>query len=160
MCFTNDAAPLQGRQGASTLYVHPGFVHVARGETQLTTLVGSCVAVACWDFHVGWGGMNHFLLPAGPSGPRYARGAVDELVSRLEAAGAERHRLRAKLFGGAHVLEAFRQSQHAIGERNIQAARELLAELGVPVTGESVGGDRGRKVTFRAAEGDALVRLI
>ena len=157
--------------GASTpasalpsVYLHPGQLVVATQPMQVTTIVGSCVAVCLWDPFLSIGGTNHFLLPTGlkTSGARlkYGNIATEELVERLVQAGARVGRLRAKLFGGACVLEAMQGTANHLGQKNVQAAREALAKAGIPIVDEDVGGSHGRKLIYHPHEGCALVKLL
>ena len=109
-----------------TVYLAPGRLFASGDAEQLTTILGSCVAVCLFDREAGVGGMNHFLLPSGtPASARYADSAMPALVERVLGLGASRARLRAKLFGGACVVEALR-ANHPLGARNLAAAREWL----------------------------------
>jgi chemotaxis protein CheD len=145
---------------AKRVYLAPGQLFASSEPVQATTILGSCVAVCLWDLDAGIGGLNHFLLPEGaPPGPRFAAQAVPLLVSKVVQLGASPARLRAKLFGGACVLDAFRVSQ-ALGARNVEAARQLLAAAQIHVVAEDVGGDLGRKLVFEVQTGSAWIRAI
>src|SRR5579864_7429161 len=50
------------------VYLQPGALHASAEATQVTTILGSCVAVCLWDSKLHTGGMNHFLLPVGRLG--------------------------------------------------------------------------------------------
>jgi chemotaxis protein CheD len=136
-------------------------VIVAAEPTEIVTILGSCVAVCAWDAPRGIGGANHFLLPyrAGTS-PRFGNVATHELVERLLWLGCRRDDLRAKLVGGACVMDAFRGRPEHLGAQNIAAARRALADEGVHVVGSDVGGARGRRLSFQTASGLCRVRLI
>jgi chemotaxis protein CheD len=82
------------------------------------------------------------------------------LITRVLELGGRRSRLLAKVFGGACVLEAFRADGESLGARNVEVARERLRERGIPVVGEDVGGDHGRKVVFHVRTGGAWVRAV
>jgi len=145
---------------AVRVYLAPGRLYASAGPVQVTTILGSCVAVCLWDASERVGGINHFLLPEGvPASPRFGASAIPQLIDEVLALGARRSRLRAKVFGGASVLEAFRHS-HPLGLRNVEVARERLSAAQVPVVGEDVGGDHGRKVVFDVQTGSAWVRAI
>ena len=151
------ASPLRA---AKRVYLAPGQLFASSEAVQATTILGSCVSVCLWDLEAGVGGLNHFLLPEGATAsPRFASHAVPLLVRQVVELGAGRERLRAKLFGGACVLEAFRASQ-ALGARNVEAARELLAAEQIRVVAEDVGGDLGRKLVFEVQTGSAWIRAI
>jgi len=145
---------------ATALYLHPGQIAVSDRPLTISTVLGSCVAVCLWDEARGTGGMNHYLLPVSPKGSasaRYADHAVPELVARVRSAGGG-GALVAKVFGGACVIEAFHHDQ--LGDRNVEAARELLRRAGVPIVAEDVGGRRGRKLHFCLADGRVAVRVL
>ena len=79
---------------------------------------------------------------------------VDELVR----AGANRERLVAKITGGANMFETSYQTLiNSIGARNAKSARETLAELGIPLLAEEIGGNRGRSVEFDLSTGTMIV---
>ena len=142
-------------------YLAPGRLFASAEDAQVTTILGSCVAVCLWDPQAEVGGMNHFLLPSGrPASPRFGDSAVALLIGRLLELGAHRSRMSAKVFGGACVLEAFRADEWSLGARNVDMAREQLAAASIPVVGEDVGGDLGRKLVFHVRTGAAWVRAI
>ena len=139
------------------------YIRVIQGECHvsddpdvvLTTILGSCVAACIRDPQAGVGGMNHFLLPGDanrpPSGEaeRYGAYLMEVLVNGLLRRGANRHRLEAKLFGGASVVK----SLSPIGRLNAEFARRFLATEGIRIVGESLGDERGRRVEYRPVSG-------
>lgn len=144
-------------------YLQPGQLIAAPEPLEISTVLGSCVAVCLWDRRRGQGGANHFLLPShggAQASPRYGDVAVGQLVAALLALGSRRDDLVAKLFGGASVISAFRGVREQLGVRNVAVARHLLAQERVPVVAEDVGGQRGRKLIFHTDDGLARVRLI
>ena len=105
------------------------------------------------------GGINHFLLPDGaPASPRFGDSAVPMLVTSVLEKGARRSELRARVIGGASVIEALRAAP--LGRRNVEAARGRLQAERIPIVGEDVGGYVGRKLVFEVQTGKALVRPI
>jgi chemotaxis protein CheD len=155
---------LAERSNVPTVYLHPGQLHAAAGRGLITTLLGSCVSVCLFDPIRGVGGANHFLLPHYASGahasPRYGPPAIYALLDRLLRLGAERTRLEAKVFGGACVLEGMRAGPRQLGVSNVEVARAVLGQEGIPVRAEDVGGTLGRKVVFRVHDGAAWVKVI
>lgn len=146
-------------------YLHAGHIFVSRVPCRVTTILGSCVAVGMWDPVTRVGGLNHFLLPHytenGLTSARFGNVAVHKLIEALVAAGGRRKHFKAKLFGGACVLQAFqRGSSGRLGERNVQVARDVLAEEGIQVCAEDVEGERGRKLIFQTHDGTAWVRSL
>jgi chemotaxis protein CheD len=146
--------------GPSKLYLAPGRLYASADRVCVTTILGSCVAVCLYDPDHHVGGINHFLLPSGfPTSPRFGDAAVPLLIESVLARGAHRPTLRAKLFGGACVLEAFR-SQDPLGSQNVRIARARLQAEHIPIVAEDTGGGHGRKLLFELHTGDAWVRAI
>ena len=143
------------------VYLQPGQLYAAAQPSAVTTVLGSCVAICLWDPLTSVGGMNHYLLPffagAGNGSPRFGNVAMAQLLDRLQALGASRSRLQAKVFGGACVLEAFQAREGHLGEKNAGVAFKLLDELGIPVVSRDVGGRSGRKLIFHTDLGNAWV---
>jgi chemotaxis protein CheD len=148
-----------------SVYLYPGDAFVSDCPVELTTILGSCVAVCLWDPSLRVGGMSHFLLPASPLGQsaslRFGDASIPALLSSLERLGSRKQSLQAKLFGGAAVnLGVQPQVGVALGQRNVGIARRLLGEIGIPVMAEDVGGTAGRKLRFRTDDGSALVKVL
>lgn len=63
----------------------------------------------------------------------------------------------AKIFGGGNM---FSDSQvQDVGARNIAKARQLLAEAGLAVAAENVGGDGYRRLYFDVASGEVWIKF-
>ncbi len=153
-----DAAP------RPTVYVHAGQVFASPVGTDVTTILGSCVAICLWDAAIGVGGINHYMLSldrsaASPS-LRHGGFATEELLLALSRFGAVRSRLQAKVFGGACILQSFRQGGSDLGQKNVDMARSLLQAEHIHIVGEDVGGPRGRKLIFSTDSGEALVKRL
>jgi chemotaxis protein CheD len=126
--------------------------------------LGSCVAIAIYDPTTKLGGLGHMLLPTSPaqgaigSESKYVDAGIELMVDSLVESGADRNALIAKIAGGANMFESVYQTLiNSIGARNARSARETLAKLGIPVTGEEIGGNRGRTVEFDLASGELMV---
>ncbi len=141
-----------------------GRVNIVQGEhfvtadpgVMVSTLLGSCVAACLRDPLLGVGGMNHFLLPGRGGGLqadslRFGVHAMELLVNALLARGARRERLEAKLFGGAHMLDALAD----VGRRNSDFAKDFLHAEAIAHVGGSLGGTMARRVQFWPASGRA-----
>lgn len=143
-------------------------VHVIQGDfaisdrphTYLTTVLGSCVAVCLHDPARKIGGLNHFLLPGGSGDGqdcmRYGAYAMELLINSLLKQGAERHRLVAKVFGGARMTKGLRD----IGGANAEFAETFLKDEGIPVIAGDLRGDKARRVRFWPANGAAKLLLV
>jgi chemotaxis protein CheD len=140
---------------------------VARGDVVISTLgLGSCVAIVLHDALAGVGGLAHVLLPdaslSRDSGNRakFASTAVPLLLEEMRALGA-RGPVTAKLVGGASMFAQLLPSSGInMGERNVEAARQALAEARIPIAAQDTGGEHGRSVYLHVADGRVDVRSI
>jgi chemotaxis protein CheD len=110
--------------------------------------------------------MNHFMLPASGTGceppvepGRYGIHAMDLLIGAMQKAGADRRRLVAKVFGGAHVLLAPEQGA-SIPERNIQFIESFMRTEGIPVASSDVGGYLPRRIHLHSDTGLVYVKRL
>jgi len=110
--------------------------------------------------------MNHFLLPdSGQSDPygapisssnRYGVFAMESLINALLARGANKSRLRVKLFGGGRILSQLSD----VGARNIEFVRRFVETERLPVEAEDLGGEQARRVLMFPATGRVRVRKL
>ncbi|ADO72502.1 chemotaxis protein CheD [Stigmatella aurantiaca] len=150
--------------GGRTLYLHPGDIFVSGTSAEVTTVLGSSIAVSLWDAHLRRGGLSHFLLPKAPAlqvpSIRYGDLAIPSLVDQLSRLGSQRQHLQAGMFGGAILEGPGPETGASLGHRNTQLARTLLRELDIPLVAEDVGGAFGRKLRFRTEDGTVLLKTL
>lgn len=128
-------------------------------NTEMSTILGSCVATCLFDPAARIGGMNHFLL-AEPSGSAVAEGfdsdfglyLMELLINEMLHLGASKQRMKGRLYGGANI----NADLSPIGFANAKFAREFLRREGIEQTHEDLEGRNARRVHFRPASG--LVR--
>jgi chemotaxis protein CheD len=125
-----------------------------------TTILGSCVATCISDPVRGIGGMNHFLLPGDDRSDRaslrYGVNAMELMINALLKQGARRERLEAKLFGGARML----QGLHNIGRSNADFALWFLEAEKIRCVGQSLGGERARKLRYWPHSGQVQQQFV
>ncbi len=145
------------------VFLYPANIHVAVQPTNISTLLGTCIAVCLWDPITKLGGMNHYLLALwngeGLASPKYGNIAIEKLVNLMEAHGASRKRMIAKVFGGKTGSNS-QNIAYGIGMRNIQVAFDLLQEMNIPIEAQNVGGEHGRNIKFDTSTGKILMRYI
>ncbi|QKV19605.1 chemotaxis protein CheD [Oricola thermophila] len=130
--------------------------------TIMSTVLGSCVAACIFDPEARVGGMNHFLLPGNPDrdgsdqSRRYGVYLMEMLLNALYQKGAERSRLRVKLFGGARVIE----STSDAGAKNAEFAENFIRNEGLALVSTSLGGFQGRRIEFEPTTGKARQKFI
>jgi chemotaxis protein CheD len=147
-------------EGLPRHYVHAGQFIVLKGPAEITTILGTCVAVCLWDAEKGIGGLNHYLLPQLVNGsaasPRFGLFAFQALLAEVKRQGGTR--LTAKVFGGMQAT--MKTLRDDLGKSNSDLAFRLLAEARIPVQAQDVGGPKGRKLIFRVPTGEAWVRYL
>ncbi len=130
------------------------------GETLITVGLGSCVAIVLYDAVARIGGMAHVLLPSpglsrdDSNRAKFPQTAVPRLLELMSQCGASPRRLTGRLVGGASMFSSLAApGTIQMGDRNVVASRQALNQHGIPLTGESVGGDYGRTVRLTVADG-------
>ena len=146
-------------------------VHVSQGEVYVTqnpaecvgTVLGSCVSAVLWDAEAQVGGLNHLLLPPDPAQVDLSSDTLGAQVNLMEllingilAAGGDRARLRAKVFGGAKMITGLSDA----GARNAAFVTEFLADEGIPCEAQSLGGISARRLRTWPAYGRVLQRTL
>jgi chemotaxis receptor (MCP) glutamine deamidase CheD len=139
-----------------------GDVFASSKPAEVSTTLGSCVAVCLFDSDSRYGGMNHFALPSGDSCSRnvasFGIHAMELLINEIMTMGGDRRSLKAKVFGGAHVVSL--PGESCIGERNGQFIRDFLETESIPIAAKYLGGDRGMQVVFETHTGRARLKLL
>ena len=113
--FESPISYFDKRFGIEAIKLLPGQYFVTTQDKVLVTVLGSCVAACLFDPKTGIGGMNHFMLPSVNKTilqleqddclvTKYGIHAMEILINELVKAGAEKARLKAKVFGGGNAL--------------------------------------------------------
>jgi chemotaxis protein CheD len=128
--------------------------------------LGSCVGIGIYDPISHVGALLHAVLPkcnnaTDPTPAKYVDTGVKMLLDQVVQAGALKNRLIIRMAGGANILNSPSLSAtFDIGNRNIQAARIALQELGLKTVNEEVGGQTGRTVRLYVATGKMTIRMM
>lgn len=145
--------------------IHIGEYYSSSEPAVITTILGPCVAVCLYDQASRTGGMNHILLPGDRENEscsgdaRYAINAMELLINQMMKLGADRYRLKAKVFGGAQIYPFLKQEM-AMGLKNIEMVIDFLIIERIPITNYNFGGSHPRKVYFYTTTGDVLLQKI
>ena len=143
-------------------------LNVCTPPNAITTLgLGSCVGVVLYDPVRKVCGMVHVMLPSSKqirnnqNIAKFADTGIDELLRRITAMGAQRKSIVAKIAGGAQMF-AFRSDNDMlrIGDRNVEATKEKLAQLRIPIIASDTGKSYGRTIEFYPDTGDLLIKSV
>jgi len=143
-------------------------LNVCASPNALTTLgLGSCVGIVLYDPVRKIAGMVHVMLPDSTkilnnaNKAKFADTGIDELITQMLTLGAERRVLIAKIAGGAQMF-AFSNTNEMmrIGERNIEATKLKLCDLGIGLKAEDTGANYGRTIEFYPETGALLIKSV
>lgn len=142
--------------------------NICRAPDAITTLgLGSCVGVTLFDSAKKIAGLAHIMLPDSTlvknnsNLAKFADTGIDACIDMMVKAGANRRGLIAKIAGGAQMF-AFGSNNDMlrIGERNIQATKKKLKELGIRIVAEDTGANYGRTIQFFPEDGTLLIKAV
>ena len=134
------------------VFLKPGELYISGRPVQVSTILGSCVAVTIFNARLCIGGICHALLPRSSSKDgqnefRYVDSAVTYMLRTFETLGVEKHELELKLLGGADVLERIDANIISVGKKNVQAALEIMKSEGIRPVVCDTGGTLGERYT-------------
>ncbi|MFH1090533.1 MAG: response regulator [Pseudomonadota bacterium] len=133
------------------VFLLPGEYIISKKPHDVTTLLGSCVAVCLYTRTGNFGGMNHFMLSTNATGERsgkYGDYSTQTIIQMMERGAGTLKGAEAMIFGGANVVGAIRSASN-IGENNVKMARKILEQYKIPVTQEQIGGNTGLKIRYQ-----------
>lgn len=141
-------------------------LNVCKSPDGITTLgLGSCVGIAIRDPVAKVGGLAHVMLPDSTAIEnnsnkfKFADTGIEELVKKIISIGGNKTRLEAKIAGGAQMF-AFQSKTDMlrVGDRNVEASKAKLKQLGIKLLAEDTGLNYGRTVVFYPETGDFIIR--
>lgn len=129
----------------------------------ITYALGSCIGICLYDQAIKLGALIHIMLPLNMEAGRtntmkYADTGIRETLRQMEAKGASRSRITAKIAGGAKMFEIKGGSLSNIGLRNIESVHTTLKREGIKLLQEDVGGTVARTLLFDVSNGLGCVR--
>jgi len=134
----------------------------------ITTLgLGSCVGIVLYDATKKLCGMVHVMLPDSTqiknnqNRAKFADTGIEALLEELLKRGATRRCITAKIAGGAQMF-AFTTNNDMlrVGERNVEATKRKLAQLGIPILAEDTGLTYGRTIEFFPENGNLIIKAV
>ncbi|QOY55783.1 chemotaxis protein CheD [Candidatus Sulfurimonas marisnigri] len=142
-------------------FIHVGEIHIGARETEISTILGSCISVCIYDYVRCVGGMNHYLVPLwnenGLQSPKYGNISIPRLIESMVNIGCDTKNMEAKIFGGANVIDVS-SVEMMVGRKNILIAKEILREYGIPIVAQDVGGEKGRRIMMRSDTGKVFLK--
>ncbi|CAM3076182.1 chemotaxis protein CheD [Filibacter tadaridae] len=128
---------------------------VKQPDTIRTSGLGSCVGVILYDETKKVAGLLHVMLPDSSLGKsdkvavaKFADTGVYALMELLKAEGVRPMSLKAKIAGGSQMFQFGSSDTIRIGPRNVEAVKQELKRLSIPLIAEDTGGASGRTIEF------------
>lgn len=150
----------------------PGKLFVGSGPGEVTTLLGSCVAVTMFNPRLKFAAICHAML-ADPDRVvrsideeaepyKYVSIVIPTMVETFRCNGISPEETEVKLFGGANVFGFANEKRRGrgIGLNNIQRAKELLHLYNLRISRSHVGGYIGRKLIFNTSTGIVWLKCL
>ena len=140
-----------------TIYTEQFYISDGN-DIEVSTVLGSCVAICLYDPISHIIGMNHYLLPfwngKGLKSLKYGNLNNKRLIEAMINTGSNMKRIEAKIFGGASI----NLTGIDIGKNNVMIARKILNEYNINIVGEDVGGYVGRKIIMSSKDGAVYLK--
>jgi chemotaxis protein CheD len=140
---------------------------VKEPKTIRTSGLGSCVGVVLYDEKKKVAGMVHIMLPDSGLGKsdkvnvaKFADTGIYALMELLKAEGVRPMALKAKVAGGSQMFQFGSSDTIRIGPRNVEAVKQELKRLSIPIMAEDTGGSSGRTIEFNPALSILNVRTV
>lgn len=150
---------------ANTVTVGIADLNVVKAPDVLVTYaLGSCVGICLYDAEKKIAGLAHIMLPHSKEAAqgidnkrRYADTGIAELIQKMTMMGANKARLTAKIAGGAQMFNAS-SAVFNIGERNVEAVKQVLSSYRIRILAEETGANFGRTQYFHGETGIMEIR--
>ncbi len=142
---------------------------VCKAPDNLTTIgLGSCIGIAIWDPSTKITGLAHIMLPDSTAIrnnsniAKFADTGIQKLYDDMIKLGANKSRMVAKIAGGAKMFELSggNASGINIGEKNANASKAKLRQLGIPLKAEDCGLNYGRTVEIHSETGKYIIKAV
>jgi len=151
--------------GKKFFHVNIGQLFVCREVAVIQTLLGSCISACLYDPAAKVCGMNHILLPGKADlqkfddTARYGINAMELLINEMSKLGALRSRLKAKVFGGGHVLTTV-PIDRSPGRKNVKFVMDYLNFEKIPLICKDTGGNWTRILHFHTDTFEIFVKKL
>lgn len=146
--------PLPAAEAPRHHVLHPGDVVCASRDDQLETLLGSCVAVLLTDRRRTVGALCHIVHAGGSATDptTYAAPALARLQALLQKRAIVLRLCQAWVFGGGNMFPGRYDSGH-VGDANARWVLQALADDGVQLIGQDLGGPQYRRLRWTVGSG-------
>ena len=136
-------------------------IFISEEQIEITTMLGSSVAITIYDRVLKNGGLLHFLEPnwngIGIQSCKYGDVGTSEIIQMFLKNGSLKENLIANIIGGA-TIGKFDIEILPIGIRNVQSAKRVLDKEDIAVDIVEVGKEVGRYLSFNSETGEVKIK--
>nr|WP_321399265.1 chemotaxis protein CheD [uncultured Desulfobacter sp.] len=133
-------------------------------DNVVTYSLGSCIGLVIYDPFAKAGGILHYMLPesgidqekAAKKPYMFADTGIPRLFKAAYALGAQKHRIKIFVAGGAEILD--QNGFFNIGKRNYLALKKMFFKNKVMIDKQEVGGNINRTVRIEIATGEIFMK--
>ncbi len=152
---------------SSSVVVQIADMKMARQSgTLITYALGSCVGITLYDPKIKLGAMLHVILPLSQKPVeehphKFADTGIKSMLRKMAIMGGNKRNYVCKIAGGAKMFQTFDTSTLGnIGQRNIDAVKQVLRAEGISVSGTDVGGSMARTMSLDLDSGVVNIRCM
>jgi len=134
-------------------------------ETLVAFSIGSGIGMTIHDPVGGVGGVLNFILPdstkANGTNPEkspfmFADTGITAFLKALFEQGAKAENLKVVIAGGAHIID--QTGVFNIGQKNLAALKNSLADYDVKIHHEAIGGTKSRAISLEIGSGRSIIK--
>lgn len=140
---------------------------IARQEgTVITHALGSCIGITFYDPAIKLGALLHIMLPQATDPKttsvfKFADTGIRETLRKMAVFGGIKSRYICKIAGGAQMFMVSGGGGIGnIGQRNIESVKKVLAQEGIRIVSQDVGGNYARTMLIDVKTGIVKLRTI
>jgi len=141
----------------SVLFIHPGDVYFGDEVNELSTILGSCVAVTLWHPMRKIVGLCHVQFPTETKSSndyRYAENAILYFVENISQCNTTPSQFDVEVYGGGNMFsKIFTDRKETVGDKNIIKVLKCLEENGFEIKKTDLGGAEARKLRINRLSG-------
>jgi chemotaxis protein CheD len=154
-------------EGKKIVTIYSGDYYISNdSNVVICTVLGSCIAVCLYDDLMRIGGMNHFMLPRAwehhvSEFGRFGLQSMEIMLSKFYKMGTIHSNLKAKVFGGARMLElSSAESEKDVATSNINFILNYLRQKQISIVARDLGGVAGRKIYYVLENNKVFLRRL
>ena len=152
------------------IFLEAGKGILTKRPGQITTVLGSCLAITMFNKKTGTAGISHSMFPSCEAVVskeitsadlfNYVDCSFNRMINFFNQQNVGLDDIEIKVFGGGEVLEANYENFDSIGTQNIKMFKKIINDNNVKIKAADIGGKSGRKIVFNTSNGSVFVKKL